>query len=59
MISDVVKLLRDTAANFMQLAEALEQEQKTVNARLDFIEHTTCDTKQAIKEAANLILNKL
>ena len=59
MISDVVNLLRDTATNFAQLAEALEQESKTVNARLDFIEQATCDTKQAIKEAANLILNKL
>lgn len=59
MNSDVVKLLRDTAANFAQLAEALEQEQDRVNSRLDFIEQTSCETKQTLKEAANLILNKL
>ena len=59
MGSDIIKLLRDTANNFSQLAEALEQEQKTVNSRLDCIECNASETKQIIKEAASLLLNRL
>lgn len=59
MNSEVIKLLRDTANNFAQLAEALEQEQKNTHSRIDFIERTMCETKVTLQEAANLILKRL
>ena len=59
MNSEVIKLLRDTANNFAQLAEALEQEQKNTNKRIDYIEKTACDTNGTLREVAQLILNRL
>lgn len=59
MDSEVIKLLRDTANNFVRLAEALEQEQKNTNNRIDYIEKTVCDTKSALQEAASLLLRQL
>ena len=59
MNSDIINLLKETAANFAELAAAFEEEQKTTNARLDFIERTSCETKQTLKEVADLILSRL
>jgi hypothetical protein len=57
--SDIIKLLRDTADNFAQLANAFEQEQNRVDSRIVYLENTVCETRQTIKDAASLILTKL
>lgn len=59
MNSEVVKLLRDTANNFAQLADALEQEHEQTKTRIDYIEMQVCDARGTLKEAANLILSRL
>ena len=59
MNSEIIKLLRDTANNFAQLAEALEQEQNNIHSRINYIERTMSDTKVTLQEAANLILRRL
>ena len=59
MYSDISNLLRETANNFVQLAEALEAEQKCTQSRIDYIERTACETKSTLQEAANLILSRL
>ena len=59
MNSEVIKLLRDTANNFALLAEALEQEQKNTNNRIDYIEKTAGDTKSVLQEVASLLLSQL
>jgi hypothetical protein len=59
MNSEIINLLKNTASNFAQLAEAFEQEQKAINARFDHAERDACETRQALKEAANMILSKL
>jgi hypothetical protein len=59
MNSEVIKLLRDTANNFAQLAEALEQEQKNTSKRIDYLEMTVHETKNTMRAAADLILRQL
>ena len=59
MYSEISNLLRETANNFVQLAEALEAEQERTQSRIDYIERTTCETKSTLQEAANLILRRL
>ena len=60
MNDEIIRLLKDTANNFAALADAFEtyhaNEQKRINTRMDFIERTACDTKDALKAAAELIL---
>jgi hypothetical protein len=57
--SEIIKLLRDAANNFAQLAEAFEQEQKVTNSRMDCIEGVARETRQAVSDAAQLLLSKL
>ena len=56
MNDEIVRLLRDTANNFAALADAFEQEHKNTNARMEYLEHAVCDTKDTLKCAAEMIL---
>ena len=59
MNSEVIKLLRETSANFAMLADAFEEEQRAVRARLDHMEHSEYETRQALRDLAHGILNRL
>lgn len=59
MSTDVSDLLRNAADIFSQLAEAYEQDKRRNDNRLANIEVKTYENREALKAAAELILDKL
>ena len=59
MNSEITAALRNIAAGFDALALALENQQKATEDRLECVEHVAFDSRQTMKEVANLILTRL
>ena len=59
MDNKVADCLRSLASNFIYLAEELEQQQEANDNRMNAIEAEMLNNKEALKEAANLIIGRL
>jgi hypothetical protein len=57
--TEVSKLLQDAAGLFSQLAAAYEQDRRRNEDRLANIEVQTCNNREALTAAAELILERL
>ena len=59
MNNSVVDYLRSLASNFTYLADELEKQQEANDRRMNIIETEMLNNKEALKEAANLIIGRL
>lgn len=59
MNNRVVDCLRDLASGFSYLADELEKQQDANDKRIESIEVQMLNNKEALKDAANLILGRL
>lgn len=59
MNNNVLECLKTIASNFACLADELEKQQEENDQRMNCIEAETMQNRQALKDAANAILNKL
>lgn len=59
MDNKVVDCLRSLASGFSYLAEELERQQEENDKRMNIIEVEMLNNKEALKDAANLIIGRL
>ena len=59
MENKVVDCLRSLASNFSYLADELEKQQEANDARINDIESEVMSNREALKDAANAILDRL
>lgn len=58
-MQDISKLLTEAADIFSKLARQFEESERKQNDRIDAIEHTAYNTKEALRTVATSILNQL
>lgn len=59
MSNQVVDCLRNLASGLSYLADELEKQQEETNSRMTAIEFEVSNNQQALKDAANVILDRL
>ena len=59
MNNGVVDCLRSLASGFSYLADELKKQQEANDKRMNVIEAEMLNNQKALKDAANLILNRL
>ena len=59
MNNGVVDCLRSLASGFSYLADELEKQQEANDKRMNIIEAEISNNRQALKDAANMILDRL
>lgn len=58
-MNNAIECLRTISSGFAQLADALQDQEEQINSRLDHVETKVLKNRQALKDAASMILGRL